>query len=89
MSKKLRLQVLMEEAELQALRKLARRKRTTVATVVREALAAAYNREPSSSPAAKLARLRAAARHEPPGREADIDQMLAEIESGYLRGMGR
>ena len=84
MSKTLRLQVLMEESELQALRRMARRKGVTVAHVVRDALRAARDRESTGSPAAKLQCIRAAARHVPEGSAVDIDQMLAEIESGYL-----
>jgi len=84
MSKTLRLQVLLEESELQALRRVARRKGVTVAHVVREALRAARDRESTGSPAAKLQCIRTAARQVPEGSAVEIDQMLAEIESGYL-----
>jgi hypothetical protein len=82
MSKKLRLQVLMEEAELQALRRAARRQGVTVATYVRSAIVSARQLEGGRSRSEKLAALRRAVRHN--GPTGDIDQMLAEIERGYL-----
>ena len=82
MSKKLRLQVLMDEAELQALRRAARRQGVTVATYVRSAIETARGRESGRSRSEKLAVLRRAVQHE--GPTGDIDQMLAEIERGYL-----
>lgn len=54
----------------------------TVAEWVRQALRAARRREPTIDAAKKLEVIRAAARHTFP--TADIDQMLAEIERGYL-----
>jgi hypothetical protein len=83
MSKKLRLQVLMEEAELQALRRAARRQGMTVASYVRSAIIEARQRAGGRSRVEKLAVLRRAVRHHD-GPTSDIDQMLAEIERGYL-----
>lgn len=78
-----RLQVVMDEKELREVRQAARRQRMTVSEWVRRALRAARLQEPVRDREAKLAALRAAVRHEFP--TADIDQMLAEIEEGYLR----
>jgi hypothetical protein len=77
-----RLQVLLEEPELREIQRAARAQRLTVAEWVRQALRAARRRQPIVDPRKKLEAIRAAARHSFP--IADIDQMLAEIESGYL-----
>ncbi len=77
-----RLQVLLEEPELREIQRAARTQRMTVAEWVRQALRAARRRQPTIDAKKKLAAIRAAARHSFP--TADIDQMLAEIESGYL-----
>jgi hypothetical protein len=79
-----RLQVLLDERELKALQRIARRKGTTTAEWVRQALRAAQQRELSGSPGAKLEAIRAAARHEFP--TADIDDMLADISRGASAG---
>ena len=79
-----RLQVLLQESELAAIQKSARRQKMTTAEWVRQALRAAQRREPRADVARKLAVIRAAARHRFPA--PDIDQMLAEIEKGYLAG---
>jgi transposase-like protein len=76
-----RLQVLLEEEDLRDLREVARRHGVTVSEWVRRTLREARRREPAGDLGAKLATVRAAARHEFP--TADIDQMLAEIERGY------
>jgi hypothetical protein len=77
-----RLQVLLDESELAEIRRSARRQKLTTAAWVRQALRMARRAEPGSDPGRKLAVVRAAARHRFP--TADIDQMLAEIERGYL-----
>jgi hypothetical protein len=77
-----RLQVLLEEPELREIQRAARAQRMTVAEWVRQALRGARRREPTIDAKKKLKAIRAAARHSFP--TADIDQMLAEIESGYL-----
>ncbi len=79
-----RLQVLLEEEELRAIGRLARARSLTVADWVRGALRMAQREEPRSSPERRLALVRSAARHRFP--TADIDQMVAEIESGYGSG---
>jgi hypothetical protein len=76
-----RLQVLLDEAELRAIQRLARHRGITLADWVRQALRAAYQREPKADPDTKLARVHAALRHDFPA--PDIDQMLAEIAAGY------
>lgn len=53
----------------------------TLAEWVRQALRGASSRESSGNMDAKLARVRAAARYTFPA--PDIEQMLAEIASGY------
>ncbi|MDP3775522.1 MAG: hypothetical protein Q8Q85_14780 [Gemmatimonadales bacterium] len=79
-----RLQVLLDEKEFKELRQTARRQRMTVAEWVRQALRSARRQEPERDADRKLAAVRAAARHDLP--TADIDTMLAQIESGYFGG---
>lgn len=76
-----RLQVLLDEAELRAIRRLARREGSTVADWVRRAIRSARQIETTAGAGRKLEALRAALKHGFP--TADIDQMLAEIERGY------
>jgi len=76
-----RLQVLMDDDELKAIQRLARKDRITTAEWVRRRL-----REGSAATrdtASKLAAIHAAYRHSAPA--PDIDQMLDEIERGYAR----
>jgi SOS response regulatory protein OraA/RecX len=77
-----RLQVLLDESEFAEIRKAARRQRLTTAAWVRQVLRSARRAEPGTDAKKKLAVVRVAARHGFP--VADIDQMLAEIEQGYL-----
>jgi hypothetical protein len=77
-----RLQVLLDESELQDIRRTARRERMTVAEWVRQALRDARRQQPEREVHEKLDAVRQAAEHGFP--TADIDQMLAEIERGYL-----
>lgn len=79
-----RLQVLLDESELAEIRKLARRQRLTTAEWVRQALRAAQRAQPGTDAKKKLMTIRAAVDHAFP--TADIDQMLDEIEQGYLGG---
>jgi len=76
-----RLQVLLDEAELRELRRVARAHRMTVAEWVRQALRAARRRAPSVESGRKLDAIRAASRHAFP--TGDIAEMLADIERGY------
>lgn len=82
-----RLQVLLNDAELAEIQKLARRHRMTTAEWVRQALRAARRAEPRTEAKKKLDTVRAAARHQFP--TADIDRMLQEIEQGYLGEVSR
>ncbi len=80
-----RLQVLLDASELRTIQRLARREKLTTAEWVRRRL-----REGAASArgdtASKLAAIHAGYRHTPAVPEVDIDQMLAEIEQGYLTG---
>lgn len=77
-----RLQVLLDDREFDALRDAAAREGMTMSEWVRQLLRAASRDRPSGDQARKLAAVRAAARHDFP--TAEVDQMLAEIERGYL-----
>ncbi len=79
-----RLQVLLPDPEYREIQKIARSRRISVAQWVRQALRAAKREEPLGDVSNKLEALRAAAKFEFP--TAEIEQMLAEIEQGYLRG---
>jgi hypothetical protein len=79
-----RLQVLLDEPEWREVQRTARAQRMTVAEWVRQALRAARRREPLGDAGRKLEVVRSGALHDYP--VADIDQMLAEIERGYLAG---
>ncbi len=77
-----RLQVLLEDSELREIKQVARRNRMTVAEWVRQALRVARRRQPKTDAARKLEVIRGAYRHEFPA--GPIEEMLAEIERGYL-----
>jgi len=79
-----RLQVLLDERDLEEIRGLAERERLTVADWVRRALDEAKRRRPSGDAARKVASIRAAVRHGFPA--GDIDSMLAEINRGAAAG---
>jgi hypothetical protein len=79
-----RLQVLVDEPEWEELREAAGRDGVTVSEWVRRALRAARRTGPEGDLGSKLAAIRTAAGHRYPS--ADIDQMLAEIESGFGPG---
>lgn len=76
-----RLQVVLKDPEYREIQRAARLRNITVSEWVRQALALLRRSEPSGSVDKKLEAVRRAARHEFP--TADIDRMLAEIESGY------
>lgn len=76
-----RLQVVMDEAELEAVRRAARERGMTVSEWVRQALRDARRKVAGGDAERKLAAIRAADRHAYP--TADIDRMIAEIERGY------
>ena len=77
-----RLQVILNDEEMRALQDIAKRHHTTVADWVRQALRAARRQEPRIDAERKLKVIRASVRHQFP--TGDIEQMLAEIERGYL-----
>jgi nitroreductase len=77
-----RLQVLLDEDELREIQRAARRSKTTVADWVRQALRAARRQEPGRDTLRKLQAIREAAKHRFPA--PPIEQMLEEIERGYL-----
>jgi len=79
-----RLQVLLDEEELQAMREYALEQGMTLSEWVRQTLRTAMHLRPGDDVDGKLACVRAAVRHEFP--TADIDQMLSEIEEGYGTG---
>lgn len=78
-----RLQVLLDDAEIAEIRRVARRHHMTVAEWVRQALRRARRDEPLTDPKRKLAAVREAASHSYPS--GPIEQMLSEIQGGYLR----
>ncbi len=80
----IRLQVVMDNAELDAIRTAARERGMTVSEWVREALREARRKVSDGDAERKLAAIRAADRHAYP--TADIDQMVAEINRGYGEG---
>lgn len=82
-----RLQVLFDEGEYREIQRIARRHRMTVSAWVRQVVRELRRREPAREPDRKLQAVRAAARSEFP--TADIEQMLAEIERGYLGDRAR
>lgn len=77
-----RLQVAFDDTEYRDLVRAARKSGLTMSQWVREALRAARRLEPERDAGKKLSAVREAARHS--YATADIDQMLAEIESGYI-----
>ena len=82
-----RLQVILQDPEYREIQQIARLRRMSIAEWVRQALELARRREPTRSIDKKLEAIRTAARYQFP--VADIDQVLAEIEKGYLAGSDR
>jgi hypothetical protein len=78
-----RLQVILKDPEYREIQRAARSRHMTIAAWVRRALEAARRQEPVGDAARKLAAVRAAVQLNL-GPAVDIDQMLAEIEQGYL-----
>jgi hypothetical protein len=85
MSKR-RLQVVLAEEEYREIERIARSQRMTVSAWVRRSLRQAGRAEPEVAADRKLEAVRAAARYEFP--TGDIDDMLEQIERGYLAGSG-
>jgi hypothetical protein len=81
-----RLQVILQDPEYRDIQRMARARHMSIAAWVRQALATARQAEPLKEAAKKLDAIRDAARHEFPS--ADIEDMLAEIERGYVGKRG-
>jgi Asp-tRNA(Asn)/Glu-tRNA(Gln) amidotransferase A subunit family amidase len=77
-----RLQVILQDPDYREIQQMARSRHMTIAEWVRQALERARRHEPMGNISKKLQIVRDAARLNFP--TADIDQMLAEIELGYL-----
>lgn len=77
-----RLQIVVADEELEAIRTAAARHGMTVSAWVRQAIRTARRRESDLAPNHKLAVLRRATEHAFPS--GDIETMLAETEHGYL-----
>lgn len=77
-----RLQVLLPDAEWRRLQRFARSQGLTLSDWVRRTLRHEVDHRSTGNPQEKLAAVRVAATHRFP--TADIEDMLAEIESGYL-----
>lgn len=77
-----RLQVLLDETEYNEIKQIASNKNVTVAEFVRQVLRDARLREPKIHKNKKMEAIRTAYNHSFP--TADIGQMLAEIETGYI-----
>lgn len=75
------LKVLLEDAEIEEIQEIARRKQMTVDEWIHLALQEARKSHPLRSAEAKLRAVRTAAGKAFP--TGDIDQMLREIEQGY------
>jgi hypothetical protein len=80
-----RLQVILKDPEYRAIRRAARLRHMTVAAWVRHALEHVRRQEPDDTVEKKLKAIREAAQLNL-APAPDIDQMLAEIEQGYLSG---
>lgn len=76
-----RLQVILDDEELDDIRRVAEHHGLTVSEWVRRTLRQARRQTSVGSVDRKLAAIRAAAHHDFP--TADIDDMLGEIERGY------
>ena len=76
-----RLQILLDDEELQEIKAVAKRSRMSVSSWVRTALREARLQKPRIDTQRKLQTIRAAVPDSFP--TADIDQMLAEIGAGY------
>lgn len=79
-----RLQVLLADDEMSDIQILAKREQLTVGEWVRRTLREARKQKSMRDPAAKLAAIRRAVENPSAVPEVDIDQMLREIEQGYL-----
>ena len=76
-----RLQVIVRDSEYREIRRIARSRHMSIAEWVRQALDVARRREPTTDVGKKLEIIRTAVRYDYPS--GNIEDMLAEIESGY------
>lgn len=76
-----RLQVLLKDPDYREIKRVARSRQMSVAEWVRQALESARRQEPVGSIGKKLDSIGIAVRHEYPSGE--VEDMLAEIETGY------
>jgi hypothetical protein len=81
-----RLQVLLEDAEYEALQAAAAARGVSVAAWVRRALVAARRRESSGDVDRKLDAIRTAVRHT--GPTGQVERLGADLERAYLGGVG-
>lgn len=81
-----RLQVVVDDEELRRFQRAARSAGMTTSEWARQTLRRAERDVADGAPAAKLDAIRTAAGHSFP--TADIEQLLSEIERGYLDGPG-
>lgn len=77
-----RLQVILEDEEMEQIKALARKQHVSVAEWVRHTLRSARLASPGTESKSKLEAIRSAVNYSFP--TADIDLMLGEIESGYI-----
>ena len=80
-----RLQVILEDAEMEGVRRVAGSQHMTVAEWVRQALRRAMKEQPLYDATKKIQVVREAARHSYPAGE--IDDMLGEIARGQQVGL--
>jgi hypothetical protein len=79
-----RLQVLLDDAELRTIQRLARRDKMSTAEWVRRRLREGASASTRPDTASRLAAIHIAYRSGSTVPSPDIDQMLEEIEAGYL-----
>ena len=79
-----RLQVILQDSDYRDIQRAARARRMSLAEWVRQSLDSARRQQPEGSLSKKLEALRLAGQYQFP--VGDMDQMLAEIEAGYLSG---
>jgi hypothetical protein len=77
-------QVLLADPDYREIQRVARSRRMSVAEWVRQALDIARRQEPVGAIGKKLDSIHIAVRHEFPS--GDMEDILAEIESGYRAG---
>lgn len=79
-----RLQVILQDPEYRDIQRVARARHMSIAEWVRQALDEACREQPLGDLQKKIDAVRQASKHQFPSGE--IDQMLSEIEAGYVSG---